>query len=546
MRAQKAIVSRGKWYRHLAVALGAISWAGVSLSQSQPWTAQPGFPFTVPGSPPFLNGGVAVGDVDNDGHDDIAIPASNGSVYVVTVKDVGGTPTPSVLWSYSTASTSTGVTAIDAEPAIADVDGDGFNEVVVAAGSFGSRNPGGVFVIDHTGSLVCSYVPATGLVPLSVASAPAIGNLDGNSAGRLQIVFPELAGFVTAIDTAGVVPGGACHVVWRHDNRETNGSSAALVDINGDGILDVVTGGGSHKETAFNTIDGGIVQVLDGPTGNPVPPWPHSVDEVVTSSPIVVSKTVPSPTIFVGTGFCWSKNTAPSGCPPPPDGYQGEVGKYLNGFDSSGAYLPGWPVSLLTTNFEGYAQDGGAVGLFDRFGEPKLLFRVIVQDIPGMAGTKGRLLALNADGTNFFPPVDPLVPTGPGTSAQPSLTPPIVADLLGQGIPQIIMGGGGAGEVLVFDSAGNQLTRQTCCPENPTFSLKTGAQAHTVTAVADIDGDGKLELIEASALGGVGTVYAWKFSSSDASVVQPWPTYRHDASNTARFEREEIFASGFE
>src|SRR5262249_20900136 len=156
----------------------------------------------------------------------------------------------------------------------------------------------------------------------------------------------------------------------------------------------------------------------------------------------------------------------------------------------------------------------------------------------------------NADGTNYFAPVDPVRPIDPSQHTDhPSLTAPIIADLMGLGSPQIIMGGGGAFEMVILDSSGNQLTRKTCCPNNPTFSLLLQYQASTKPAVADIDGDGKLELIEGSALSNSGNptnaaVYVWTFANSDASKRPPWPSYRHDSRNTATYDN--LFADGFD
>src|SRR5690606_12886103 len=83
---------------------------------------------------------LAVGDVDNDGHDDVAVrapdAAGGGTVYV----PAGGTSSPAVTWTVTGQSGDGFGTAVS----FFDGNGDGFADLVVGAPG---RGAGGAFII---------------------------------------------------------------------------------------------------------------------------------------------------------------------------------------------------------------------------------------------------------------------------------------------------------------------------------------------------------------------------------------------------------------
>jgi hypothetical protein len=72
-------------------------------------------------------------------------------------------------------------------------------------------------------------------------------------------------------------------------------------------------------------------------------------------------------------------------------------------------------------------------------------------------------------------------------------------------------------------------------------------------AIADLDGNGKLEVIGAGTnsnvpgnAGSYVTVYAWTFNGSNAAQPVDWPMFRRDAINSGVYRSDLIFSNGFE
>src|SRR5690606_36330362 len=89
-----------------------------------------------------------LGDVDGDGIDDIAIGGLDGWVRVYRADGSTIWERPAIVRGSSTP------TAVDSSPTIADLDGDGANEVIVGAVSNWVPNQhGGLVVFDRHGNI---------------------------------------------------------------------------------------------------------------------------------------------------------------------------------------------------------------------------------------------------------------------------------------------------------------------------------------------------------------------------------------------------------
>jgi hypothetical protein len=296
------------------------------------WNAQtgailPGWPQSVqaPGeaasSDPTIDGifgSIAAGDLENDGSPDIVVPSfnheitafrSNGTVFWrfnnddtvfsgVAIGDLhrdghlevvvgGDSSTSQFYWQggrincLSWEGKREWVVQTDqviwSSPALADLQGNGFLDVVVGTGLFvrsGNAETGNeVFAIDPNGNILPGWPFITGPGGSTVGNAPvqtspAVADLLGN--GQLDVVFADFAGNLYA-----VAPNG--QQIWKtaaYPGQGLYGSPVVGPDILGKGGPDVILGG----------VDGGsnstVLQVFDGATGNALFSYPGSIGNV--------------------------------------------------------------------------------------------------------------------------------------------------------------------------------------------------------------------------------------------------------------------------
>src|SRR5437870_5207738 len=195
----------------------------------------------------FKWGSPVIGDVNNDGSNDVVVGGQDGKVYAY---DANGAPLPGHWPAHATA-------AIDSTPAIGDVDGDGKNEVVVGTGSLevaGAR--GALDIFNSDGSLRCEKLMSTlHGTNNAVYGAPSIGDVTGD--GVNDIVFGSW-------DTTIYVIDGHCNTIATFDNRDSVFSTPALYDVNGSGQMDIFIGGDATANSAAvnDSFNGGVFRRL--------------------------------------------------------------------------------------------------------------------------------------------------------------------------------------------------------------------------------------------------------------------------------------------
>jgi hypothetical protein len=467
-------------------------------------------------------------DLNGDGQPEIVFGTEGGRV--VAVRSNG-----TLMWSYLT-----GSVPVQSKPAVADIDGDGQLEVIVGAGAPGAVTGGGIYVISSTGQLECSFTALNPQHPQGMYSSPSLGKLDPGTPDKMQIA-------VASFDFRFRVLRHDCSVWWEMGVQEyvvdTIWSSPSIVDLDRDGSLDIVFGADSnfHALPGLTLPDGGMLRAIHGNGSGDLPGFPRLFDDVIFSSPAIGDLIGNgSLAISVGSGRCWDLASCAVVHP---------VTKQVLGVDFSGQNLPGWPRS---TPAEASRTASPALARFSGInGLVSIINTMRNDDVTGVVH------AFRPNGTELSGwPVEPSIPADCvgnsfhyGTQASP-----VVANLLGDLDPEIILPT--ANEIIIWNRSGAQLTAATGCPI-PVGALNLSTSSNSFfnsAAVADLDGNGKLEVVGAGTnsnvpghSGSYVTVYAWTFNESVADArYMDWPMFRRDTVNSGVYRPEVIFANGFE
>ncbi len=257
----------------------------------------------------------AIADLDADGDDEVVVGASDQKM--IAVGGALGDTIPG--WPVAV----TG--AVTSSPAVWDVDQDGLPEIIVGT------NQGWIYAINGDGSFVPGWpVQLTG----AIYGAPAIDDLD--PAPGLECAVGTAGARVYVLDHAGtVLPG------WPVTTRGEVRASPALHDLDGDGNGEIVVG----------ALDS-TVYVFRG-DGSAFPGWPVAVGDIVIAS--------------AGVGDM-DRDGAP-------DIVVGSYDQKIYGFSASGMPLAGWPVSV-------FGSVRSAPALVDLVGNDGWLEAIVISDGP--------------------------------------------------------------------------------------------------------------------------------------------------------------------
>ncbi|HYQ45313.1 MAG TPA: S8 family serine peptidase [Polyangiaceae bacterium] len=502
------------------------------------------------GKQPVANGVLAVWHAQNiaAGHYRITLDVTNsdGSVIsrnVVLIVDPllhGGWPVGLPVSVYQDRGP-----APPSEPiALADLDGDGKAEVLAG---FGDK----VSVFKGDGSLVSGW-PQSLATPenpsMTVKAMPIAGDLDGD--GTKEVVVATWEGYIFVWGANGALkPGWPRLITYTTDWGTAPASlSLSLGDVDRNGILDLVAT--DAQQTGVHVFKG---------NGSYLPGWPASTWRAIKTPATVADLNKDG------------KNEVVIGV----DGNPAQ----LVVLSAKGVVLPGWPRTLMSSSNEstgsypvvGDLDDDGDLeiaALTCDGGGDDTLSKVVIYQHNGQLLTSwstgavqtGPLVLADLDGDGSLDVLESLMKmdgTGglyawdrKGTllsgwpQSNPGATPlfnaPIVVDLEGDGRNEVITARqpeSWSDELQIHFGYPVQAYRYdgSLVPNlaRPAYGSWYGADGSP--AVADIDGDGRLELVwtEIREQGPsmdfpLPRIFAWDLTTP-SSNSQPWPMYRADA-----------------
>ena len=487
-------------------------------------------------------------------------------------------------------------------PKMADLNGDGKMELILAT------EAGVIHALDASGKDIAGWPVKTKLLAFfdpknpnnhlnapayrlegfstarhqSIIASPAIGDLDGD--GKLEVVIASYDGEIYVFSHDGKLKEGFPVRLDPEKSKVTDKqntlefgifASPVLYDLDGDGKLEIIVGAMDANLYVWRH-DGSLqpgfpVELSDRTANNP------QRARIMTSPAVGDVDGDGKPEIFCGTNEIYNN-----------DREARLYGVHHNGMlHPEGPYLKGWPVKLTTLsgNVLPYVGRGNpnAPALADIDGDGKLEI---------INGTMFFYASIyKADGT-LLRTMDP-APFGAGTDSDDKqmvfgLNFPTIADLNGDGIPDIIGGGIGGRIIELFSGSGGQrvdvdhlmgawngrngtflkgfprVTEDFQFFMNPIVVDISGDQKpdviwgtggyllHAVSAEGepiagwpkqtggwlaasptsgDMDDDGKREL---AVITRNGWLFVWK-TQGDASLKAEWDSFHHDLRNTGNY-----------
>ena len=531
-----------------------------------------GFPFRLGSS---IEGGAKLADIDGDHVRDVVVGTSDGLLHVLTLRSglpveapgfpfatlpidglnaaLSSEPTvPSYL--AATAYTKGGNGGVDpaiareaivSAPAVADVDGDGADEIAFSTFS------GTVYLVDSKGAAVPGWPQRLPLVPScpldpsasrpsvcadalhswarGALASPVLVDMDGD--GKLEVVQAAFDGSVYVFRANGAAESGwpvAIHASGAAKRARVLSTPAAS-DVTGDGVPDLLLG--SNEELPGDVAP---VFVVDGrgsrgATGAPyVPGWPQSMPVV---HPIAFLgegvESAPAFADFNGDGRVEALVQSNGALPlVVATAAGGELGSSLQA-----SALPIDPPDAFGARSLARGPDAVAplfshpsVGDLDQDGTPDVVAsggsKSLLDNLASGASAAPfqHLLAMWSGRTGHMMPGAPVV-----LEDYSMLSSQAIADVTGDGYPEVIAGTGGY-FVHAVDACGREAQGW------PKF---TGGWNMATPAVGNVDGEGGLEVVAGSR---EGYLFAWRTSGREDGVVA-WESFHHDNANTGDYSR---------
>ena len=355
---------------------------------------------------------------------------------------------------------------------IADLANNGTRQIIAA--TWTSQQ---LFVFDNLGHDQPGF-PAYLIDP--VWSSVAVGDIDGD--GHKEMVFGSRGtNFYAFRDNGSEVRDGdsnpATLGVFKQLGAAYNDGTPALADLDGDGKPDIIYASTDGKLYAWHA------------NGTNLPGFPVNLGAGTSSSVAVGYIDGPGDTqldIVVTPG-----------------------NNSLTVIRADGTVHPGYPTYLATAGNSRTPSPALADMNHDGF------LDIVV------AGTNGGIYVYDHNGS-VVPPWNNIRYSALTSSASESS--PVVADINGDGWPDVVMGDENGSLAALSGATGTML---------PGFPIQLGAEVKGTPALCDCDGDGKTEIVVA---GWDKNIYMWDYDFPfSPSGLAPWPQFHHDPMRTGYY-----------
>ena len=446
-----------------------------------------------------------IADINNDGNNELLVPAYNGKVYGW---DASGHPLPGFPL------TSIAGWHIRGRLALGDLDHDGNLEIAAGVESPARGVGAKIYIWRPDGTVLTGWPQDTACHPVSggqYCGIAAIILADIDDDGTLEVIAGTDNRDITNPDPSLYVPN---LYVWRSTGQAVAGEwpveddhnvaiigAMAAGDLNGDGKADIVTGRDYNRLFAYDN------------RGNDLPGWPVYVfwpydtsgwgaDQIEFARSAVTLADLDADGIleYIVPGLRRYANSATY--------YNTELLVYApNGQRWRGWETPASGTSPLS-NMDWRMLQAPAIGDLNGDKQPDIV--VTTQDGWVRAYTPAKQLLWSFD------------------YAQGRLqyaSEPVIGDVDGDGWNEVLFG--------TFDANLSNVGTFSVWILGHNGSIKPGAplavDAPGITsapALADLDSDGKLEIAAANANG---KVYVWDAPGALAPARLPWPMARHDS-----------------
>jgi len=470
---------------------------------------------------------VAVGDLDENGTMQVVVGSTQGKLYVF---EADGSPRPGFPVSTNPAFSAPAIrneaNRLDpgffASPALADLDRDGKLEIVIGAmdrhlyvwREDGTPQPGfPILMVDRS---VTTVNPLTDQVTWNLSGGQPVG-----SRGTKVVASPAI----------GDIDGDGWLEIVQGTNEEYVRGESCNVDISPFAHLFGLSAINGRVYAVAH--DGALSpRVVGNPAGPFLPGWPVKIAIILDDLLPTVGHGVSQGAALADLDGDGVEEIAVQGSNGPVYVLRGDGSSYL-GVSNSGK-----PITLsydIDTHTPANSESVDFPLLFALLGSPT------IGDLRGdgarevVAGTAGTIKLIDAQaparqepGDNQITAWDP--ETGHVLDNFPRKIEdimffgnPTIADLDGDGVPEIVTGSGG-GLVHAVNAAGAQPTGW------PKF---TNNWMIPIPVVGDIDGDGLLEVAASSR---EGALTVWEATGSASSTAVQWNGFRHDRQRTGNVD----------